>query len=172
MPRLSRAGIFEVILTAVGKLPWYWAVSIFLLLWLGWSVEIYSDPERVAHVEAIYRFFYLGILIAVAFGAFVSVALTIKRRFLLGALNAGRINTHKDLSWRDFERLCHAWLESSGYAVAANLDAGPDGGVDLRANKGGEKYVVQCKLWKSKVGVQALRELYGVQRAESYDGAI
>ena len=41
-----------------------------------------------------------------------------------------------------------------------------DGGVDLVLTRAGETTVVQAKHWRSdRVGVQLVRELYGVQRA-------
>ena len=40
---------------------------------------------------------------------------------------------------------------------------GADGGVDLIAKKGNEKYLVQCKHWQAdKFGVKVVRELLGV----------
>ncbi|MEI5579262.1 restriction endonuclease, partial [Streptomyces brasiliscabiei] len=41
-----------------------------------------------------------------------------------------------------------------------------DGGVDIWLKKDGELSLVQCKHWKTrKVGVQVLREMYGVMLA-------
>ena len=46
-----------------------------------------------------------------------------------------------------------------------------DGGVDLVLKKDGEKFLVQCKQWKTyKVGVTILRELFGVMAAEGATG--
>ena len=52
---------------------------------------------------------------------------------------------------------------------------GPDGGVDLVLRKpartGNETFLVQCKHWKAhKVGVSAVRDLYGVMAARSAAG--
>jgi len=45
------------------------------------------------------------------------------------------------------------------------------GGVDVVLTKGNDKYLVQCKQWKaSKVGVQIVRELYGVMSATGAAG--
>lgn len=50
--------------------------------------------------------------------------------------------------------------------------SGPDGGVDLVLRRNKETYLVQCKQWKAfKVGVQPLREFYGVIAARNaFDG--
>lgn len=54
-----------------------------------------------------------------------------------------------------------------GYSVVSRGGDGPDGGVDLELHMGSDKYLVQCKQWKtSKVGVATVRELYGVMTAE------
>ena len=52
---------------------------------------------------------------------------------------------------------------------------GPDGGIGLVLRKpvtnGNETYVVQCKHWKAqKVGVDVVRELYGVMAARGAAG--
>ena len=48
---------------------------------------------------------------------------------------------------------------------------GADGGVDLVLTKGSEKFLVQCKQWKAyKVGVDVVRELYGVMAARGATG--
>jgi hypothetical protein len=46
-----------------------------------------------------------------------------------------------------------------------------DGGIDLVLSKGGEKFLVQCKQWRAfKVGVEVVRELYGVMAARGAAG--
>lgn len=48
---------------------------------------------------------------------------------------------------------------------------GADGGVDLVLRRGGEKFLVQCKQWRAlKVGVDVVRELYGVMAASGATG--
>jgi restriction system protein len=58
-----------------------------------------------------------------------------------------------------------------GYHVTETGGGGADGGVDLVLTKGGEKFFVQCKQWKAyKVGVDVVRELYGVMAAKGATG--
>jgi len=58
-----------------------------------------------------------------------------------------------------------------GYQVTETGGGGADGGVDLVLTKGGEKFLVQCKQWRAmKVGVEIVRELYGVMAARGATG--
>ena len=58
-----------------------------------------------------------------------------------------------------------------GYRVLETGGDGADGGIDLVLAKGTEKFLVQCKQWKSyKVGVDVVRELYGVMAAKGATG--
>lgn len=78
------------------------------------------------------------------------------------------IESIRSLSWRDFERLLAEAFRRQGYSVEENGESGPDGGVDLRLNRGDEHVLVQCKQWLSwSVGVKVARELYGIVAAEN-----
>ncbi|SMF03281.1 restriction endonuclease [Pseudogulbenkiania subflava] len=74
--------------------------------------------------------------------------------------------TLEKLSWREFEHLTAELFRREGFRVVQQGGDGPDGGVDLELYMGKDKYLVQCKQWKtSKVGVAIVRELYGVMTA-------
>src|SRR5258708_18171105 len=70
------------------------------------------------------------------------------------------------VSWQQFEEVIadacrhgYQFREVGGRGTA-------DGGVDLVLTRAGETTIVQAKHWRSdRVGVQLVRELYGVQRA-------
>lgn len=71
------------------------------------------------------------------------------------------------MTWREFEGLAAETFRRQGYRVIERGGDGPDGGVDLELHMGTDKYLVQCKQWKSqRVGVATVRELYGVMAAE------
>lgn len=75
------------------------------------------------------------------------------------------------MSWQEFEILVGEAFRLQGYRVAETGGGGADGGVDLVLSKGGEKFLVQCKQWKAyKVGVDVVRELYGVMAAKGATG--
>lgn len=76
-------------------------------------------------------------------------------------------NALEKMSWREFEGLVAETLRHQGYRVVERGRDGPDGGVDLELYQGADKYLVQCKQWKSsKVGVAIVRELFGLMSAE------
>ena len=80
-------------------------------------------------------------------------------------------NAIASMSWRDFERLVGAAFRQQGFEVVELGGDGPDGGVDLVLNKGGKRYLAQCKHWKAwQVGVSIVRELNGVVGAQRADG--
>jgi restriction system protein len=105
-------------------------------------------------------------------GAGVSILGRKKRERLLdGVKDAGDINALGAMNWLEFEQMIGEWFRRQGYAITEVGGAGPDGGIDLVLNKNGEKFLVQCKQWRSmKVGVGVVRELYGVMAAERVAG--
>ena len=67
------------------------------------------------------------------------------------------------LSWLEFESYVGEYFKHQGYAVKQSFSQKPDGGIDIWLTKDGELSLVQCKHWKAKkVGIQVLREMYGV----------
>lgn len=75
------------------------------------------------------------------------------------------------MSWQQFERLVGEGFRLQGYRVVETGGGGADGGIDLVLNKDGEKYLVQCKQWRAfRVGVEVVRELYGVMAAKGAAG--
>ncbi len=71
----------------------------------------------------------------------------------------------RSLEWKRFEILCAKYYEAVGFKTET-LDAGPDGGVDVKLFKidpSKPLAVVQCKAWNTnQVGVKEIRELLGV----------
>jgi len=75
------------------------------------------------------------------------------------------------MSWQQFERLVGEGFRLQGYRVVETGGGGADGGIDLVLNKDGEKHLVQCKQWRAfRVGVDVIRELYGVMAAKGAAG--
>lgn len=76
----------------------------------------------------------------------------------------------RTLTWEQFENMVGEAFRKQGFTVQ-ETDKGPDGGVDLVLRKGREVFLVQCKQWRaSKMGVQVVRELYGVMSARGATG--
>jgi restriction system protein len=105
-------------------------------------------------------------------GAGVSFVRRRRRRELAsGVANGNSADALDGMTWREFEMLVGEAFRLQGYRVVEIGGNGPDGGVDLVLTKGTEKFFVQCKQWKAfKVGVEVVRELYGVMAAKGAAG--
>lgn len=114
---------------------------------------------------------YLVPLLCLA-GAGVSSWRRHQRRALVSNVSQAKGADALDgMSWQEFEILVGEAFRLQGYRVAETGGGGADGGVDLVLSKGGEKFLVQCKQWKAyKVGVEVVRELYGVMAAKGATG--
>jgi len=84
---------------------------------------------------------------------------------------ANRADGVASMTWREFEALIGEYFRRQGFMVMEQGGAGPDGGVDVLLKKGSDSYLVQCKHWRAlRVGVQPVRELYGVMAAKRVAG--
>lgn len=71
------------------------------------------------------------------------------------------------MPWQQFEQLVGEAFRRQGYRVVETGRRSADGGVDLVLSRHGEQTLVQCKQWRAfKVGVEVVRELYGVMAAQ------
>jgi restriction system protein len=105
-------------------------------------------------------------------GAGVSAWRRHRRRTLISnTAQAKGADALDGMSWREFEMLVGEAFRLQGFGVCETGGGGADGGVDLVLSKGTEKFLVQCKQWKAyKVGVDVVRELYGVMAAKGATG--
>lgn len=86
--------------------------------------------------------------------------------------NQKSIETIRQLHWRNFEELVAEAYRRQGYRVTEG-GYGADGGIDLELRKDSEVTLVQCKQWKTqKVGVNVVREMFGVLTASDADTVI
>lgn len=98
-----------------------------------------------------------------------------RKRLAVNATQSATSDALHGISWREFEMLVGEGFRLQGYQVVETGGGGADGGVDLvlaRPGKNGsEKFLVQCKQWRAfKVGVDVVRELYGVMAARGATG--
>jgi restriction system protein len=106
----------------------------------------------------------------------VGAAMSLVRRkqrttLVADVAQAQSANALDGMSWREFEMLVGEAYRLQGYRVTETGGGGADGGIDLALTKGSEKFLVQCKQWKAyKVGVDVVRELYGVMAAKGATG--
>ena len=75
------------------------------------------------------------------------------------------------LEWKRFEGVIARYYELIGYRSEFTR-MGADGGVDVVLYQQGVQtpaIIIQCKSWSNKVGVKAIRELYGVMAGEGIE---
>jgi restriction system protein len=172
--------LFEI----VTMLPWWIGVASAIGLYFG--LHLYATSAgpvtptsgQVSGVvtHTIFRtlagvFQYILPLICLV-GAGVSFWKKSQRKSLVAKVTESSAASSLDgMSWREFEILVGEAFRQRGYQVIDLGGTGPDGGVDLVLSKGTEKILVQCKQWKAfKVGVDIVRELYGVMAAKGAAG--
>ncbi len=184
MTRGKRSSPAEDLMDVVAMLPWWAGVALAAVSYL--ILHRMAGQEVIAAVEAgemgtmitqtLWKTLatfgqYLLPLICLA-GAGMSVWRRRERRKLVTDVDQSKAaNALDGISWREFEMLVGEAFRLQGYQVLETGGAGADGGVDLVLSKRTEKFFVQCKQWKSfKVGVEVVRELYGVMAAKGAAG--
>ena len=170
------------IVTLTSRLPWWMGLVLAVVSYYGFhmlaGVEVPTATKAAdAGSMVIWQFArmtgtflqYLVPLLCVV-GVMMSL-LSGRRRKALGDQVRSGARAVGDLDWREFERLVGAWFEQRGFRVSETA-SGADGGVDLYATRDGERVLIQCKHWRArKVGVEPVRELYGVLAASRGAGA-
>jgi restriction system protein len=179
-----RQSLFEDLLEITSKLPWWVGVVLAIAAYLWLHNVAVSEVTAVARpgemgvfvgqrvfktlastLQYVFPFvFFLGAAIS-AYGRF-------KRRSLHQqvALGPDRASLN-NMSWQEFEALVGEAFRRKGFTVTETGGGGADGGIDLALRKNGETFLVQCKQWKAyKVGVDVVRELYGVMAAQGATG--
>lgn len=167
----------------VAMLPWWAGVALAAVLYL--ILHGMASQEVVAAVkpgemgamvtQTLWKTLatfgqYVLPLICLA-GAGISAWRRRERRNLIADVGQNKAaDALNGMNWREFEMLVGEAFRLQGYGVL-ETGGGADGGVDLVLSKGAEKYLVQCKQWKAfKVGVDVVRELYGVMAAKGAAG--
>jgi restriction system protein len=183
MDMAKKTSLFDDLLFIASKLPWWVSLTlavgsgIYLHSVASAPLPIYSGVQQLQSMMlgtlfktfASFGQFILPTIFGL--GALLSILARRKRRNLLTSITTPGGNTLASISWRELELLVGEALRRQGFAVQETGGNGPDGGVDLIARKAGEKYLVQCKQWRSmQVGVPVVRELYGAMAAEGAVG--
>ena len=184
MSRRRKTSPAEDLLEIISLMPW-WAgvalavVSHFVLHRFALQpVTAFVQPSQMGAMvtQTLWRTLaslgqYILPLICLA-GAGVSAWRRRQRRQLVAHVAEARSADVLDgMSWQQFEQLVGEGFRQQGYRVTETGGGGADGGVDLMLAKGSEKFLVQCKQWRAlKVGVDVVRELYGVMAARGAAG--
>ena len=180
MARKRKSSPLEELLELFAVLPWWVGVLVAIVLYLGLhdyasqSVVVATTTGQIANSNSKTVFMalasvfqYLLPMICLV-GAALSAWKRSKRKSLVQGITASESAASLDgMTWKEFELLVGEAFRQKGYKVTELGGAGPDGGVDLLLAKGGETTLVQCKQWKAfKVGVEVVRELYGLMAAK------
>jgi restriction system protein len=187
MARSSRTTALDLLIEWLARYPWWVSVLVGVAAWniLGAVADSplptpnALDPSeftraltgqmlRTGAMMAQYFIPFTCLIAAVA-----SLVGRTKRKKLLVDVKAATQpgKTIDGLSWQQFEQLIGEAFRRQGYSITETGGKGADGGIDLILRKDGEKYLVQCKHWRSlKVGVPVIREFFGAMAVEGAAG--
>jgi restriction system protein len=154
--------------------PWWISAAVALFVYVtmaivlpGIAVDniffraiVSSMPQAAPYVASLF-------LIPIPFAIFNSW----RKRQLVDKTD--RHPVHSDIELEAVRGAGGGGLPSQGVYGHRESRARADGGVDIRLQKDGQLHLVQCKQWQSqKVGVNVVREMFGLMTAESAASAI
>ena len=174
----------EDLLALVARFPWWVGVALAAVLYVVLHRVALPSPPTALQPGQVAPFLIQGVGSALArvgqyllpllclAGAAVSAWRRRRRECLFNDVSSSPTAAAlDDMSWREFEMLVGEAFRLQGFRVAETGRAAADGGVDLVLRKGDENFLIQCKQWKAyKVGVEVVRELYGVMAARGAVG--
>ena len=188
MARRSRPSPFEGLIGALALLPPWACLAVAVASYLLLHPIASRPPAPIESTRAVSHAALQGIGIGLAtagqyllpFASVLAAGVSWwKRRrrqeLVTRVAEVREAGALDGLSWQEFEMLVAESFRLRGYRVLETGGGGADGGVDLvltRPGTGpGEKLLVQCKQWRAlKVGVEVVRELYGVMVARGAAG--
>lgn len=186
MPRRKRTNTVDDLLAILTALPWW--VGVLLAVVSYWALHSVAFQPLAAPTHQLGSMVTQTLWTSLAtvgqyalplvclLGAGTSAWRRRERKHLVANVTKSTAaNALDGMSWQKFEMLVGEGFRLQGYHVLETGGGGADGGVDLMLTKpgksGGEKFLVQCKQWRAyKVGVDVVRELYGVMAAKGATG--
>jgi restriction system protein len=182
MARRRKQSTAEDLMDLTAMAPWWVGVILAVVSYVG--LHAYAQQPTPAPLQPgqLGSFAVAGMWRALAgagqyFVPFIflaGAAMSAFRRYRARQLHAAAVSRDDgvaQMSWHEFELLVGEYFRRQGFAAVNNFEAGPDGGVDVLLKKGADRYLVQCKHWRAlRVGVQPVRELYGVMAAQRVAG--
>ena len=184
MARRRKSSPAEDWVDLIAMLPWWGGCLLALILYVllhrvaAQPVITAVAPGQIGSVviQTIWRTLasigqYLLALLCLIGAAVSAYRRRHRQNLITGVAGSTAADALDGMSWQEFEQLVGEAFRLQGYQVTETGGGGADGGIDLVLRKGGEKYLVQCKQWKSfSVGVPVVRELYGVMAAKGATG--
>jgi len=173
----------EAVIELVALLPW-WACILLAVVGYALLHSVASQPMIIkpgqSPLQAVFRGFAIAGQYIVPIVCLCGAGLSFWRRRQRAQLvdnvtQSDSGDALQGMSWREFEMLVAEGFRLQGYQVEETGGGGADGGIDLVLSRPGtngrEKFLVQCKQWRAfKVGVDVVRELYGVMSATGAAG--
>lgn len=188
MVRRKKTSPIEDAMDLVSMLPWWAGVGLalvsYLLLHAAASQPVVAATQvgqmGATVTQTLWKSFssvgqYALPIICLA-GAGMSAWKRKQRESLITNVTQSPASDALDgMSWQQFEMLVGEGFRIQCYKVIETGGGGADGGIDLVLSRpgknGAEKFLVQCKQWRAfKVGVDVVRELYGVMAAKGATG--
>ena len=183
MARRRRTSAIEDLIDLASMLPWWIALALAVLSYVllhpfaespipqATGPRDFAGPltAQLIRTGAMIGQYLLPVVFVLGAGGSALKAYRNKKLLAEAKMTPGSADL-MDFSWKDFEHLVGEAFRERGFSVSETTP-GPDGGVDLELRKGGELHLVQCKRWRArKVGVEIVRELYGVMSARGAVG--
>lgn len=188
MARRKKSSPAEDLIEVLALLPWWAGVVLALLSYLllhnlaAQPITVATEAGRMT--EMVTQGLWKGLASAGQYilpilclaGAVISAwRRKVRQNLVTDVVQSKASDALDGMSWREFEMLVGEGFRLQGYQVVETGGGGADGGVDLVLGKpgrnGDEKFLVQCKQWRAfKVGVDVVRELYGVMAARGATG--
>ena len=188
MARREKTSPAEDLIELVAMLPWWAGVALALLSYLllhQSAAQPLAAPAQSGQVSAmVTQGLWKGLasagqyilpIICLAAAGMSAWRRKVRESLVADVAQSQASDVLDGISWREFELLVGEGFRLQGYQVVETGGGGADGGVDLVLSRpgksGGEKLLVQCKQWRAlKVGVDVVRELYGVMAARGATG--
>ena len=183
MARRNKTTVAEALVDLVALFPWWGGVALAIAGYLVLHQISLQPVAAIAPgqmgaaiaknlVKSLATFAQYVVPLVCLAGAGLSAWRRRQRTQLASAVaGSDAADVLDGMTWQQFEMLVGEGFRRKGFQVVETGGGGSDGGVDLVLSKRGEKYLVQCKQWRAfKVGVEIVRELYGVMAARGATG--
>lgn len=188
MARRKKSSPAEDLIEVLALLPWWAGVVLALLSYMllhklaAQPITVATEPGRMTEMvtQGIWKGLasagqYIVPILCLAGAAISAWRRKVRQNLVTDVAQSKASDALDGMSWREFEMLVGEGFRRQGYLVVETGGGGADGGVDLvlrrPGSNGDEKFLVQCKQWRAfKVGVDVVRELYGVMAARGAAG--
>ncbi len=176
-----RINSIEDIVELTAQLPWWAGVIAAVVSWMALygvtrlALPTVQEMDAVVPVPVLRGLTMAGLYVLPAVFltmAALSAWLHYKQRKNYADMHSERGRfLLQHLSWREFENLVAEFFRRKGFSVEQRGRKASDGGVDLVARIGEDRYLVQCKHWRvQRVGVAVVRALCQAAGAEGAAG--